>query len=99
MLDESGLAKAFWGECLVALVHVWNRCPTDVVKKATPYELWHGRKPDVSHLRVWGCTAKSLKYVIEVPTRTISNTVAIYTCLPKTRIIVTEFTSCCSLCN
>ncbi|KIM61772.1 hypothetical protein SCLCIDRAFT_40852, partial [Scleroderma citrinum Foug A] len=23
----------------------------------TPYELWHGCKPDVSHLRVWGCTA------------------------------------------
>lgn len=22
-----------------------------------PYELWHGQKPDVSHLRVWGCTA------------------------------------------
>lgn len=24
---------------------------------APPYELWHGRKPDVSYLRVWGCTA------------------------------------------
>jgi len=57
MLDESGLAKAFWGEALAALVHVWNRCPTDAVDGATPYELWHGRKPDVSHLRVWGCTA------------------------------------------
>ena len=38
-------------------MHVWNRCPTDAMKKATPYELWHGRKPDVSHLQVWGCTA------------------------------------------
>src|SRR6201746_2156918 len=57
MLDESGLPKAFWGECLAALVHVWNRCPTDAVRGATPYELWNGRKPDVSHLRVWGCTA------------------------------------------
>jgi len=57
MLDESGLAKAFWGECLGALVHVWNKCPTDAVKSATCYELWHGWKPDVSHLRVWGCTA------------------------------------------
>jgi hypothetical protein len=57
MLDESGLPKAFWGECLAALVHVWNRCPTDAVEGATPYELWHQRKPDVSHLRVWGCTA------------------------------------------
>ena len=23
----------------------------------TPYELWHHKKPDVSHLRIWGCTA------------------------------------------
>src|ERR1700712_3703123 len=57
MLDKCGLPKAFWGEGLAALVHVWNRCPTDAVKGATPYELWNGRKPDVSHLRVWGCTA------------------------------------------
>ena len=57
MLDESGLPKAFWGEGLGALVHVWNRCPTDAVKNATPYQLWNGVKPDVSHLRVWGCTA------------------------------------------
>jgi hypothetical protein len=57
MLDESGLPKAFWGEGLGAQVHVWNRCPTDAVKGATPYQLWNGRKPDVSHLRVWGCTA------------------------------------------
>jgi hypothetical protein len=57
MLDESGLAKSFWGECLAALIHVWNRCPTEAVRSATPYELWHGRKPDVSHLQVWGCTA------------------------------------------
>ena len=21
----------------------------------TPHEIWHDRKPDVSHLRVWGC--------------------------------------------
>jgi transposase InsO family protein len=57
MLQESGLAMAFWGEALAALVHVWNRCPTAALDSVTPYELWNGRKPDVSHLRVWGCTA------------------------------------------
>ena len=57
MLDKSGLAKGFWGDCLASLVHVWNRCPTEAAQDATPYELWHGCKPDVSHLRVWGCTA------------------------------------------
>ena len=42
---------------LGALVHVWNRCPTDAVKGRTPYQLWTGTKPNVSLLRVWGCTA------------------------------------------
>ncbi|EIW82973.1 hypothetical protein CONPUDRAFT_152019, partial [Coniophora puteana RWD-64-598 SS2] len=27
------------------------------VPEGTPYQLWHGRKPDISHLRVWGWTA------------------------------------------
>jgi len=59
MLSESGLSKAYWAECLAALVHVLNRCPTS---GATPYECWHGKKPGVSHLRVWGCLA-CLAYV------------------------------------
>ncbi|GBE78927.1 predicted protein [Sparassis crispa] len=57
MLAESKLPPSFWGECIASMVHVWNRLPTAVVKGATPYELWYKRKPDVSHLRVWGCTA------------------------------------------
>jgi len=57
MITESGLSKAFWAECLAALVHVLDRCPTSAVQGATPFELWNGKKPDVSHLRVWGCVA------------------------------------------
>ncbi|CAA7264649.1 unnamed protein product [Cyclocybe aegerita] len=57
LLDESGLSKSFWAECLSALVHVLNHCDTSSVEGKTPYELWHGKKPDVGHLRVWGCVA------------------------------------------
>ena len=57
MLAESGLTMAFWGKALAILIHVWNRCPTAALDNATPYELWHGRKPDVSHFQVWGSTA------------------------------------------
>ena len=57
MLAESGLPQAFWGEAVLALVHVVNRSYTSACPEATPFELWCGRKPDVSHLRVWGCTA------------------------------------------
>ena len=50
MLTESGLPLSFWGEALASYVHVWNCLPTSAILKATtPYELWHGRKPDVSH--------------------------------------------------
>ena len=57
MLEESGLSKRYWGECLAALVHVLNCCPTSIVTDSTPYEIWHKKKPDVGHLRVWGCVA------------------------------------------
>ena len=57
MLFESGLAKRFWEDCLAALVHVWNHCPSFAVPNATPYQLWHSMVPDVSHIRVWGCVA------------------------------------------
>jgi len=57
MIQESCLAKAFWGEALAMLVHVWNCCPTAALHNATPYELWHGCKPDLLYLQVWGSTA------------------------------------------
>ena len=57
MLEESGLSKRYWGECLAALVHVLNCCPTSIVTDSTPYEIWHNKKPDIGHLRVWGCVA------------------------------------------
>jgi len=57
MLNESKLPVQFWGEGLLAQVHVWNCLPTAVLPNTTPYELWHSKKPDVSHFRIWGCTA------------------------------------------
>ena len=45
MLEESGLPKSFWAECLSALVHTWNHCPTSAVPNATPYQLWYKQKP------------------------------------------------------
>jgi hypothetical protein len=36
-------------------VYILNRSPTKALNGRTPYEAWHGRKPAVSHLRVFGC--------------------------------------------
>ena len=36
---------------------VWNCLPTSSLSGKTPYEAWHGTKPDLSRFRVFGCTA------------------------------------------
>ena len=44
-------------EAVVTAVYLCNRSPTASVKDSTPYECWHKEKPDVSHLKVFGCNA------------------------------------------
>jgi hypothetical protein len=42
---------------VVTAIDILNRSPTKALDGRTPYEAWHGRKPAVSHLRVFGCLA------------------------------------------
>jgi hypothetical protein len=37
------------------VVYVLNRCPTKSVDGMTPFEVWHGRKPAMHHLRTFMC--------------------------------------------
>jgi hypothetical protein len=39
------------------VIYILNRSLTKALNGMTPYEAWHGRKPTVSHLRVFGCLA------------------------------------------
>ena len=40
--------------------YILNRCPTKALQSITPYEAWHGKKPSIGHLRVFGCLAYAL---------------------------------------
>jgi hypothetical protein len=51
------MPAVFWGEAVVTAVYILNRSPTKVLNGRTPYEAWHGRKPAVSHIWVFGCLA------------------------------------------
>jgi hypothetical protein len=55
LLKQRGMPTAFWGEAVVTAVYIFNRSPTKALNGMTPYEAWHGRKPAVSHLWVFGC--------------------------------------------
>ncbi|KAJ9566176.1 hypothetical protein OSB04_002142 [Centaurea solstitialis] len=54
MMCHSSLPVSFWGHALETAAHILNRAPTKSVEK-TPYELWKGKKPNISFLKIWGC--------------------------------------------
>ncbi|KAL4335590.1 hypothetical protein GQ457_07G002370 [Hibiscus cannabinus] len=60
MLQEKGLPNHFWGEAVATAVYILNISPTRAVPNQTPYEVWTGRRPRVSHLRIFGCVAYTL---------------------------------------
>jgi hypothetical protein len=57
LLKQRGMPTVFWGEAVVTAIYILNRLPTKALNSRTSYEAWHGRKPAVSHLRVFGCLA------------------------------------------
>lgn len=57
MLHAASLPLKFWGEAVTTAVYLRNRSPTRALNGVTPYEAWRGEKPDLFHLRVWGCRA------------------------------------------
>ncbi|KAJ4723526.1 Retrovirus-related Pol polyprotein from transposon TNT 1-94 [Melia azedarach] len=54
MLKSKRLPKEFWAEAVSTAVYLFNRSPTRSVWGKTPQEAWCGRKPGISHLRVFG---------------------------------------------
>jgi transposase InsO family protein len=57
MLHAAGLPMSFWSYAVRTAVYLRNRSPTRALNNITPHEAWRGEKPDLSHLRVFGCRA------------------------------------------
>ena len=53
MLFDAGLDKSFWAEAVATASHVINRSPAKGLS-VTPEEKFTGKRPDLSHLRVFG---------------------------------------------
>jgi hypothetical protein len=56
MLGNSGLPKAFWVEAVRTANFVRNISPCRTCDDMTPAELWNGYKPNISFLKIFGCT-------------------------------------------
>ncbi|GJU22746.1 putative retrotransposon protein [Tanacetum coccineum] len=56
MMNLITLPLSFWDYALESATRILNMVPTKKVDK-TPYELWYGKVPNLSYLKVWGCEA------------------------------------------
>ncbi|KAL2231405.1 UNVERIFIED_CONTAM: Retrovirus-related Pol polyprotein from transposon TNT 1-94 [Sesamum indicum] len=57
LLISSGLPKSFWGEAVLTAAHLINLSPSVPLFGKTPDFMWNGKLPDLSGLRVFGCSA------------------------------------------
>ena len=56
LLADAKLPSSFWGDAALSTQYLRNRLPTSTLPtNSTPFEMMHGSKHDLSHLRVWGC--------------------------------------------
>ncbi|GKD21605.1 retrotransposon protein, putative, ty1-copia subclass [Tanacetum coccineum] len=54
MMNLITLPLSFWDYALEFATRILNMVPTKKVDK-TSYELWYGKVPNLSYLKVWGC--------------------------------------------
>ena len=55
MLVTTQLPMTYWGKAALTAAYLQNLTSMSTLPSGiTPFEVFFGRKPDVSHLRVWG---------------------------------------------
>ena len=57
MLQFSHLSPQFWEEAVGTACYIQNRGFHRSLGLQTPYELWHGHKPNLNNLRIFCCDA------------------------------------------
>jgi hypothetical protein len=57
MLKHAGMLKKLCAEAVSTAVYIKNRLPSRALPhlNSTPFERWMRKKPDISHLRTFGC--------------------------------------------
>jgi hypothetical protein len=55
LMNAQGLSRYLWGEEAMTTIYVQNRSPHHILKDMTPKEAFSGKKPNVEHLRIFGC--------------------------------------------
>ncbi|GBP49905.1 Retrovirus-related Pol polyprotein from transposon TNT 1-94 [Eumeta japonica] len=54
LIFDASLHKKFWAEAMHTSVYLRNRSVVTGLNDMTPYEVWTGNKPNLSHVRIFG---------------------------------------------
>jgi len=57
LIFNSRLEKKFWAEAISTSAYIVNRTPTKSLDYKTPYQMWTGKKPNLSNMKIFGCSA------------------------------------------
>lgn len=52
---HANIPISYWGHCVKAAVYLINMIPTTVLQGKSPHEMFYGTKPQLNHLKVFGC--------------------------------------------
>ena len=53
-MSHVDLPNSLWGQNLLTAAYTLNRVSSKALEK-TPYEIWNGCRPNMKHLKSWGC--------------------------------------------
>ncbi|XP_071739387.1 uncharacterized protein [Rutidosis leptorrhynchoides] len=68
ILKAMDMPQSFWAEAVCHSVYVLNRLPIKILKNQTPYKALKGRRPNIDHVRVFGCVG-----YVKVPPDQVKN--------------------------
>lgn len=57
LLIQAKLPLSFWAEAANTANYIRNHCPSKSLNGRTPYEVWHGKKPNITYFKEFGCRA------------------------------------------
>ena len=57
LMTEKNMLHSYWAEAISTAVYIMNRTPIVAIHDVTLEEKYAGKKPDLLHLKVFGCIA------------------------------------------
>ena len=57
MINEKHMPKSYWAEAANTAIYLMNRCTTSGVHEVTQHEKYFGKKPNLSHARIFAAIA------------------------------------------